>query len=207
VAAFVLSVLTSSSPATAQVYGQFTGAETVPLGGRLFGAYAFTSENVLALLAQLRLSFYPNVDFGFNGGIARQDFGGGHRTTLRLGTGLKVKLADSTAQVPMALAFAADLGIETGDDFHVLTVVPSVIGSRTFKFGQNSTVTPYGRAGIAISQIDVANNEDTDVAIPLRLGADFGVAPGLRLAAELQINLSDAFNDNIGFGAGVNLPF
>lgn len=202
-----LAVLISSSPARAQVHGQFTGAETVPMSGHLFGGYLYTSENVLGLLAQLRLSFYPNVDFGFQGGIARQDFGTSHRTTLRLGTGLKIKLTEPTAQLPVATAFAADLAVETGDNFHVLTIAPGVIASRNFAMGQSGGVTPYGRLGFALAQFDIGDRNDSDLSWPVRLGAEFRLAPELRLAAELQLNLDDSLNDNVGFGAGVNLPF
>src|SRR4029077_6858714 len=52
-------------PAAAQVWGQYTSAETVPVNGHMFGGYLHASSNFLGLLAQLRLSFYPNVDFGF----------------------------------------------------------------------------------------------------------------------------------------------
>lgn len=204
--AIVVGALLWSSAAGAQVHGQFTGAQTVATGGRMFGAYLVSSENVLGVLAQLRLSFYPNVDFGFNGGIARQDFGDGHRTTLRLGTGLKVKIADSTASMPFALALAGDLGVETGDEFHVLTISPALVASRTFPMG-TSAVTPYGRFGITISNVDAGELNDSDVSFPLHLGAEFQLAQQIRLAVELQFHLSDAFNDNLGIGAGVNLPF
>ena len=200
------AALACHAPARAQVYGQFTGAETVPAGGRLFGAYALSSENVVGLLAQLRLSFYPNVDFGFHGGIARQDFVGGDRTTVRLGTGLKAKIADPTAGLPVALAVGGDLAVETGDEFHVLTVGPTLVASRPFAIGSGG-VTPYARIGLAITSIDVRSNRDTDISLPLRLGGDFRLTPQLGLAVELQLQWSDRFNDNVGLAAGVNLPF
>jgi hypothetical protein len=207
VGALVAIALAWSRLAHAQVYGQFIGAETVPAGGRLFGAYAFSSENVLGLLAQLRLSFYPNVDFGFHGGIARQDFVGGNRTTLRLGTGFKVKVSNANGQLPVDMAVGGDLGVETGDNFHLLTVGPTVVASRFFALGQNGGVTPYGRVGLAITNIDVGPLRETDVSVPLRLGGDFRVTPELRLALELQLQFGDIFNDNVGLAGGVNLPF
>lgn len=208
-----LGALLASAPASAQVYGQFTGAQTVSNGGRMFGAYLVSSENVLGVLGQLRLSFYPNVDFGFIGGISRTDTQAGNRTTLRLGTGIKVKIADSSSTVPVALALVGDLGIETGDGFHVLTVAPSVVASRSFALGSSSAFTPYGRVGITISNVDlgdvpgVGSVNDSDVSFPVHLGAEFELAPQLRVAAELQLRLDDDYGDDIGVGMGVNLPF
>lgn len=204
--ALALSTLALAAPAGAQVYGQFTGAATVPVGSRLFGGYVLSSENTLGMLAQLRLSFYPNVDFGFHGGIARQDFPAGDRTTIRLGTGMKVKLSDSTAALPLTLAIAGDLGIETGDDYNQLVVAPSIIVSRTFGTGSGA-LTPYARIGLAIARVDLGDVDDSDLSIPLRFGADFQVAQQLRLVAELQLNLSDSHGDDVGLGAGINIPF
>ena len=206
-ALIAVAALGSIAPARAQVYGQFTGAETVPAGGRLFGAYAFSSENVVGLLAQLRLSFYPDVDFGFHGGVARQDWEGGSRTTVRLGVGLKVKIQEPTARLPVALAIGGDLGVETGDDFHVLTVGPDLIASRSFALGQTGAVTPYGRIGLAVTNFDIRSIKDTDVSVPVRMGGDFKVGPQLHLSLELQLQLGDALNDNLGLAGGVNLPF
>ena len=88
--------------ASAQVFGQFIGATPLPVNAHLFGAYLQSSENVLGLLGQLRLSFYPGVDFGFAGGFARQDFKGGNRTTLRLGTDHKYQVVAPSPEYPYA---------------------------------------------------------------------------------------------------------
>jgi opacity protein-like surface antigen len=206
--ALVLGALALSSPvAHAQIIGQFTGAEPVTAGGRVFGGYAYSSENVLGLLAQLRLSFYPGVDFGFNGGFSRVDSPAGDRTTITLGTGFKVKVSEPSASIPVALAIGGDLGIETGDEYHVLTLAPSLIASRNLAMGDNASFTPYGRIGLAVVRADIGSESDSDVSVPLRFGADFQLAPQLRLVGELQFNVGDAFNDNLGFGLGVNLPF
>ena len=57
-------------PAGAQVFGQYGGADPVPVNGRVFGAYLHTSDVVLGGMSQLRLSIYPNVDF-YSGLIMR----------------------------------------------------------------------------------------------------------------------------------------
>ena len=206
-AALMAVACVAPSPSSAQVFGQLTPAETAPVNGHLFGVYLHASESFLGLLTQLRLSFYPGVDFGFHGGLARQDWKGGNRTTLRLGTGLKVKVADQVNAMPMAFSMGGDIGLESGDDFHVLTVTPFAVASRTFQLGQSGGVTPYGRAGIAITNFDVGPLKDTDLSVPVSLGGDFRVSPTLHLAVELQLHLGDAFNDNVGLAAGVNLPF
>lgn len=202
----VAAALAASSAAHAQIVGQFTGAETVPNSEHFFGGYVYSSENVLGLHGQLRMSFYPNVDFGFNGGFARLDFASGNRTILKLGTGLKVKLSDSTGTVPVTVAIAGDLGLETGDDYHVVTIEPSLIASRSFGVG-TSAVTPYGRIGLAIGNFDFGDRTDTDLSVPLRVGAELSLAQQIRVVGELQINLSDQYNDDVGFGLGVNFPF
>ena len=64
----LLVLLAAPVTAGAQVFGQYMGAEIVPVGGHLFGGYLQASQDQLGLLGQLRLSFYPGVDFGFHGG-------------------------------------------------------------------------------------------------------------------------------------------
>lgn len=203
----VVSFLVCADASQAQVFGQFTGAGTLPVNGRMFGAYAHSSENLAGLLAQLRLSFYPNVDFGFQGGIARQDFAGGSKTTIRLGADLKFGVRQPDASFPLAVAAGADLGVETGDSYTMLTVGPTLVASRDFAVGQNGGITPYAGIGLAFKRIDVDSHNDTDVSVPLRLGSEFQLTPQLKLAIELQLHMADSFNDNVGLAAGANLPF
>ena len=54
--------------AWAQVFGQYTGANPLEPNQHLFGAYLHTSDSVLGAVGQLRLSFFPGIDFGFQGG-------------------------------------------------------------------------------------------------------------------------------------------
>src|SRR5258705_6644118 len=69
-ALFVAALFCGSGAAFAQVPGQFTGAEILPVNAHMYGGYLVASNNVVGGLAQLRLSFYPGVDFGFQGGLA-----------------------------------------------------------------------------------------------------------------------------------------
>jgi hypothetical protein len=206
----LLSVLLVAGGATAsfaQVYGQFTSAETLPVNGHLFGGYLHASENVVGLLAQLRLSFYPEVDFGFQGGLERIDSGGNHLTTIRLGGDFKYLAAHAGPSLPFDVAVGAALGVETGDNINVLSVGPTAVASRTLQIGSNGGVTPYAGLALLFSNVEVQGSQNSDFSVPIRLGSEFRLAPELRISAELQLRLADEFNDHIGFATGVNLPF
>jgi len=207
VAALVAATLTIAGTARAQVFGQYTGADILPVNGRMFGAYIHSSENVVGVLSQLRLSFYPGMDFGFQGGIARQDFAGGDRTTIRLAADLKFKVGAPTPSLPVAIAAGGNLGVETGDDYSVLTIGPTVVASRSFSTGETSGLAPYLGIGLSFKRIDVGPLDDTDISFPLRAGSEFTIAPSLRLVVELQVNAGDSFNDDVTILGGVNLPF
>jgi hypothetical protein len=205
--AMVAIGLACSAPARAQVFGQFVGAEPLPVNGHLFGAYVHSSSGAAGLLAQLRLSFYQNVDFGFQGGFTRQDINDGHTTTVRLGTDFKVALARADQAHLVSISVGAAIGVESGDDWHIMSLGPTAVVSRTLRMSESSTVTPYGRLGLAFSSIDVGTTSDSDLSFPLRFGGDFRLGPQLGIAVELQLQVSDSFNDDVGLAAGVNLPF
>jgi hypothetical protein len=188
----------------AQVYGQFTGAETLPMGGHLFGGYLHASQDLLGVVAQLRLSFYPNVDFGFHGGLTRIEFSSGDRTTLRLGGDLKVQIVKGEA---FDLSAGGAVGVETGDEISILTLGPTVVVSRTFAMGAGGGVIPYGGVGLLFSNLDIGDSQDTDFSIPFRFGSEFRLSPEVRLVGEIQLRASDQFNNNFAFVTGVNLPF
>lgn len=194
-------------PARAQTFGQFTSAEILPTNGRLFGAYVVASESVASLLGHLRLSFYPGIDFGFQGGLSRQDFPSGDRTTLRLGTDFKVGVRQQSESMPVAISVGGGLSVETGDNFSVLSLGPMAVVSHAFPTSERTSITPYAGLGMAFTNIDVGDTSDNDVSFPLRVGAEFGVMPGMSLMGEMQFNLSDSFGDDFGFSAGVNMPF
>jgi hypothetical protein len=197
----------ASSPSSAQVFGQFTPGETLPVNGHLFGAYLHASESFLGVLSQLRLSFYPDVDFGFQGGLTRIEFGSTDVTTIRIGGDIKYLAARSRDGAPVDLAIGAALGVETGDDISILTVGPSLVASRTLSMGSNAGVTPFAGVGLFFSNLDVLGDETTDFVLPFRFGAEFRLAPELRLMTELQFRVKDSFNDDVSFVTGVNLPF
>lgn len=208
-AALLLAALLplAAQPAHAQVFGQLTSAEIVPMNGHEFGGYLNFSDNVVGVLGQLRMSFYPGIDFGFQGGLSRLNVSSGDRTSLRLGTDVRAAAAHASENFPVDLAIGGGLGVETSDRYHIFTLMPSAVASRPYSLGQSASVSPYLSVGLAFRSIDVSSTRETDFSIPLRMGADFKAMPGVRIAAELQINVANSFGDNVGFAGGVNMPF
>jgi len=209
-AVLLVAALVPAGPARAQVFGQYSGATVVPPNGHVFGAYLNVSEHAVGGLAQLRLSFYPNLDFGFHGGLSRLDPGpgAGTRTIVRLGSDLRWQINAPATGFPADLAVGASLGIETADRYKVITLGPSAVVSRTLG-GADGGVSyiPYGGLALLFASRDAFGIEDSDISLPLRLGLEARLAPEFRLIAELQLYVADRYNDDIGFVTGVNLPF
>jgi hypothetical protein len=205
--ALFVAGLVSATAAQAQVFGQYTPASTLPVNARLGGAYVNFSQNVVGALGQLRLSFYPNMDFGFQGGLARLDLGTTTRTSLRLGTDLRFGVKKATAGSPVDVAVGAGLGVETSDKYSVFRIGPSAVASHVFPFSGRSSVAPYVGAMLCFTSQDVNDATGTDFSVPVRLGAELSAIPGMRLTAELQLRLGDAFDDHTAFSAGINFPF
>jgi hypothetical protein len=203
----MLASTLAATPAAATVFGQFTSAETLPLNEHLFGAYLNASDSVFGLLGQLRLSFYPGIDFGFQGGLNRIDTQSSTRTTVRLGGDLNVAVMRHDSTHPLDLALGGAIGIETGDDYSTLTIGPSAVISRTFPSGANSSIVPYAGMMIAFTTLNTSGLDQNDLSIPIRLGAELRFVPGARICAELQLRPGDEINDDVGFAVGVNLPF
>jgi hypothetical protein len=207
-AALLVAALGAAAPARAQVFGQFSGAETVPTNGHVFGAYLNASDNVVGGLAQLRLSFYPNVDFGFQGGLTRLDPGGtsADLTTLRLGGDLRWQVEHHAQGAAMDVAVGAVLGVEVADNLKNISVGPTVVASRNLGVGSGGIV-PYAGMGLLFISRDAFGVKDSDISVPLRLGMEARLTQDFRIVAELQLFVADRYNDDVGFATGVNLPF
>jgi hypothetical protein len=197
--------LAPAPAARAQVFGQYTPAEILPVNARLGGAYVNFSRDVLGALGQLRLSFYPNTDFGFQGGLARIDLGTTSRTSLRLGTDVRFGVAKATAGRPVDIAVGVGLGVETSDQFSVFRIGPSAVASRTFP--GSSSVTPFVGTMLCFTSWDVSDETGTDFSVPVRLGAELRAIPGARITAEFQLRLGDVFDDRTAFSTGIHFPF
>jgi opacity protein-like surface antigen len=205
----LLALLAASlAPAAhAQVFGQYTPAEILPVNARLGGAYVDFSDNVVGALGQLRLSFYPNIDFGFQGGLSRVDLGASTKTSLRLGTDVRFGVAKAGEGRPVDVAVGVGLGVETSDRYSVFRIGPSVVASHTFPFSGRSSVVPYAGAMLCFTSCDVLDRSDTDFSVPVKLGAELRAIPGMHLTGEIQLRIGDRFDDHTRFSTGVSFPF
>jgi hypothetical protein len=202
-----LLALAGAPAAHAQVFGQYGGAAPVPMNGHQFGAYVNTSSDVVGLAAQLRLSFYPGVDFGFYGGLDRVPYPEhADRTAVRLATDIRIAVAKHSAGFPLDLAVVGGLGVESADGYQVLALGPYLQASRDLG-SATSGVTPYAGVGAAYASTDIADKSENDVSWPVRVGLVWRVAADVHILAELQFPVSDSNNDDMGFSVGVNLPF
>jgi hypothetical protein len=203
----LIAGLACATTAGAQVFGQYTPADVLAVNAREFGAYVDFSENTAGLMAQLRLSFYPNVDFGFQGGLSRLDLGGSTKTTLRLGSDLRIGVAKAGDGLPVDVAAGGAIGVETTDNYTSIRLGPSAVASRTFPLSGGSAIVPYAGAMLCFANMSAHGDSETDFSVPLRLGGELRAIPGVRITAELQLRLGDDFDDDTAFTAGVNLPF
>lgn len=200
------------APARAQLPGTYTGAATLPVNGHCFGAYVPMSSHQVGLLSQLRLSFFPGVDFGFQGGLERLDHTAGSRTLVRLGTDVKVLTSKARPDFPYDLALGGALGVLNGDHYGALTLGPTGVMSRTWRAGQPGELTPYAGLGFAFTSINdtrtgSGTSSKTDFWVPLRLGGEIGLSTMARLVAEIEIRMGQEGGDDAGFVIGANVPF
>ena len=193
--------------ARAQVFGQYSGARTLEPNQHLFGAYLHTSDSVLGAVGQLRLSFFPGIDFGFQGGLSRLHLEAGDRTTLRFGTDVKAALVRPGESLPFAMAIGAGLSVEASDEYSVVTLAPGAVISEDYVLGSTVNVTPYAGAAISFSRITLDGNDESDVSLPLRVGSEVELGPAARLVFEVQALLGNDLGDNWQIVTGVHFPF
>lgn len=205
-AAVAAGMLVAQS-AAGQVFGQFTSAPPVEMNARLFGAYAGFSESESELVTQLRLSFYPNVDFGFQGGLSRVSIADHSRTTVKLGGDFKAFAARQGDALPVDLSLGAAIGVSSAEDFNLLSVGPQLVASRNFATGSGSRLTAYSGVLLLFTRSDVGTHNDTDVSVPIWFGLEFAPNIDLRLLAEVQVAASDQINDDLKLTVGANFPF
>jgi len=201
-----LLLLVGARGAGAQAFGQLTGAEVLPVSSHMFGGYLNASDHLLGLFAQLRMSFYPGIDFGFQGGVTRVEMGDSDVSVIRVGGDLKVQVA-KVGSLPFDLSLGGALGIETGDDISVFGIGPTAVASRSFSMGANGALVPYAGIGLLVQQTELGSEDDSGVSVPLRLGSEFRFSPEFRMLLEFDFFLNDDFHDDVGLVTGVNLPF
>ncbi len=211
VAVFLLAgaapaLLTGPGTALAQVNGAYSEARVTPVNGRLGGAYLQFDRSTATLVGQLRLSFYPNFDFGFQGGLSRIDVGNNTRTSVRLGADFRGQIANQNATFPVNVSVGGAIGVESADNFSLLSVGPQALASRTLDHAGQWVA--YGGASILFTRFDLGNNvTNTDVSFPLRGGMEFRPNTDLRLLAEAQLAVSDDVRDDFSVTFGVLFPF
>src|SRR5262245_796736 len=68
------ALLVCAQPARSQSLGQFGGAAPLPMNSKVISTFVDASSHEVGFVTQLRLSYYPDVDFGFQGGVKRLDY-------------------------------------------------------------------------------------------------------------------------------------
>jgi hypothetical protein len=202
-----LLLLACARPATAQVFGQFTGAVPVGVDARLCGTYVSFTKNEAELLAQLRLSFYPGLDFGFHGGLAHVTAARQTRTAVELGGDLKNIVAHRSPTMPFDFSLGGAIGVSSAEDINVLSVGPTAVASRAYDFGARAQITPYLGAALLYSRSSLDNSNTTDVSLPVRFGLEYRPNAEVSLIAELQTAGSQPPNDGSKLILGANFPF
>jgi len=129
-AALALALVCAASPALAQVYGILNDAKVVPLNGHLGGGYLQFDKSSATLMGQLRLSLYPNMDFGFVGGLSRLDIDNDTKSSVRLATDFRGQISNQSANFPVSITLGAAIALESADGFSLLSVGPTAAASR-----------------------------------------------------------------------------
>ena len=201
------ALLICACPAQSQSLGQFGGAAPLPMNGHALGTFVDASAHEVGFITQLRLSYYPDVDFGFQGGAKRLDYADADGNALRLGADFKVAAVRMRAGFPVDLSFGAGLGVDTGDNLSVLTMGPSVIASRGYPAGAAGSMVPYASLGMAYSSINTTAKDDTGIQFPFRLGAEYHFTPDLRFVMELRQDFGTHYGDRTAFAMGTTFGF
>lgn len=202
-----LVLVMAAQPARAQIFGQLTSAPPIGLNSRLAGGYLSFSQSETEFLGQLRLSFHPGVDFGFQGGISRVSVSDVNRTSIQLGGDIKAQVAKAGPAFPLDLSIGGAVGVNSADNFTVLAVGPTCVASRPMALAGNATLSPFAGIAMLFSRSDLSSGNKTDLAIPLRLGLEYNPGPDVRVVAALQIGISDEIRDDLKFTLGANFPF
>ena len=193
--------------AQAQSLGPYTSAEILPVDARSAGLYVSASESVTGLTTQLRMSFYPGIDFGFQGGFSRLEFVDGDKTLLQVGADVRFGTMKAAQGAPVDFSIGGGFGIDVGDDYNLLSVGPMAFLSRSFPAGAGGSSVPYAVAGVSFATASAGPENRTNVHVPINLGAEYRPNPVFSVAAEMQLRFANRFRDDIGFGVGVNFPF
>src|SRR6516164_841908 len=186
-----------ASPALAQVFGILNDAKVVPVNGHLGGGYLQFDKSSATLMGQLRLSFYPNMDFGFVGGLSRLDIDNNTKSSVRLATDFRGQITTQSADFPLSITLGAALGVESADGYSLLSVGPTAAASRVLDQASQWTAT-FG-ASLLLSRSEINGDRNTDTSLPLRLGLQYAPNPDIRIMSEAQVGVSDNIRDDFQF--------
>lgn len=195
----------AASPAPAQVYGILNDAKVVPVNGHLGAGYLQFDQSSASLMGQLRLSFYPNLDFGFLGGLSRLEIDNDTKSSVRLATDFRGQIATQGPSFPLSITLGAALGVESADGYTLLSVGPTAAASRVLD--QAGQWTAIGGASLLLSRSEISGARNTDTSMPLRLGLQYAPNPDIRIMSEAQLAVSDEIRDDFSFTLGVLFPF
>jgi opacity protein-like surface antigen len=203
--ALALALACTASPAMAQVYGVLNDAKVLPVNGHLGGGYLQFDKSSATLMGQLRLSLYPNFDFGFVGGLSRIDIDNDNKSSVRLGTDFRGQIANQGANFPVSITLGAAIALEQADGFSLLSVGPTAAASRVLDEANQWTAT-FG-ASLLLSRSEISGERNTDTSMPLRLGLQYAPNTDIRIMSEAQLAVSDEIRDDFSFTLGVLFPF
>jgi opacity protein-like surface antigen len=203
--ALAVALACAATPALAQVYGVLNDAKVLPVNGHLGGGYLQFDKSSATLMGQLRLSLYPNFDFGFVGGLSRLDIENDTKSSVRLATDFRGQVATQSANFPMSITLGGALALESADGFSLLSVGPTAGASRVLDQANQWTAT-FG-ASLLLSRSEISGDRNTDTSLPLRLGLQYAPNSSLRILSEAQLAVSDEIRDDFSFTLGVLFPF
>ena len=194
-------------PAAAQVAGQFGGATPIAVDSHVFGGYVGLAQHQYQVQTQLRLSFYPGIDFGFQGGMHHFAETGSERNAIELGGDVRTLVARRGKSSLFDVSLGGAIAVSSADHYNVLSVGPTMGLSRTIKLSAGAEFVPYGGAALFYSRSDIGSENTTDISLPLRFGMEYRPNAGVRTELEFQVPLSDATGTHPKIMLGANFPF
>jgi hypothetical protein len=202
-----LIAVACACPASAQVAGQLGRAVPIAVDSRVFGGYVGLAKHQAMALGQLRLSFYPGVDFGFQGGFHRYDGDGASRTAVELGADLRTLVVRRGASAPLDVALGGAVQLSNSDSRSVLSVAPTFAAGRSYELSSGAVLSPYFGFALMYARSEVGGNDTTDLSLPLRMGLEYQPRADFRLVLELQEPFSDPQGTHPKLVLGANFPF
>jgi hypothetical protein len=200
-------VLLAAHPAPAQVSGQFGGAVPIPVDARVFGTFVGLSQHQWESQSQLRLCFYPGLDFGIQAGLHHYAETGAERNAIEIGGDVRTQVAKRGQHSPFDVSLGGALTVSSADHYNVLAVGPQVAVSRTYGLHAGAEFVPYAGTALLYSRYDVGDVNWTDVSMPFRFGLEYKPNPSVHAVLETQLPFSDPQGTHPKLFLGANFPF